>query len=190
MWCAFSLLIGSGTSSEGTPFYWGAATSAFQVEGCYDAACGGKGPSIWDEFTKIPGKIQQNANAKVADDSYHKYKEDIDMLKYLHVNAYRFSISWSRIFPEGRGRVNTIGVQYYNDVINELLANNITPFVTLYHWDLPNALEKEYSGWLAQSVEVIDAFSEYAKFCFKAFGDRVKNWITFNEVRCCFIFEI
>ena len=162
-------------------FYFGAATSAVQVEGCATRACAGKGPSIWDEFTKIPGRIINNDNAAIADDSYHKFSSDMDMIKYMGLNAYRFSISWPRLFPNGHGEINWEGVQYYNSIINMLAAANVTPFVTLYHWDMPQALEHEYSGWL-NGMEVIDSFVSYARFCFQEFGDRVKKWITFNEV--------
>lgn len=158
-------------------FIWGGATSAYQIEGAWNEE--GKGPSIWDVFTMIPGKIKNFENGNAACDHYHRYKEDVAMMKTLGLKAYRFSISWSRILPAGRGRLNTEGIAFYNSLIDELLANDITPWVTLYHWDLPAALEFELNGWLGH--EISDAFAEYAKICFTHFGDRVKNWITINE---------
>ena len=161
-------------------FFFGAATSAVQVEGCAEKSCAGKGPSIWDEFTKVPGRVAGNANASVADDSYHKFQQDLDMIDFMGLSAYRFSISWPRVFPEGRGRVNAAGVQYYNTLIDALVSRGVEPFVTLYHWDMPQTLEAEYGGWLG--AEAVRDFRDYASFCFKTFGDRVKKWITINEV--------
>lgn len=166
--------------STHTPFYFGAATSAAQVEGCAQRSCAGKGPSIWDDFTKVKGRVVGNADAAVADDSYHKMQADLDMIEHTGLTAYRFSISWPRIFPEGKGGVNQAGVDYYNALIDALLVRNVQPFVTLYHWDLPSALEQQYRGWLGR--EVVDDFVAYADFCFSTFGDRVKKWITINEV--------
>nr|DBA19707.1 TPA: hypothetical protein GDO54_015494 [Pyxicephalus adspersus] len=157
-------------------FRWGVSTSAYQVEGGWNAD--GKGPSTWDTFSKIPGNIQNNANGDVACDSYHQLDADLYMLKSLGVNSYRFSISWSRIFPTGQGTPNDKGVEYYNNLINGLLANNISPMVTLYHFDLPQALQ-DLGGW--ESNTVLDAFHNYADFCFRTFGDRVKFWMTFNQ---------
>jgi len=114
-------------------------------------------------------------------DQYHRYKEDVDLMKSLNFDAYRFSISWSRIFPDGEGRVNPEGVAYYNNLINYLLQKGMTPYVNIYHYDLPLALEKKYGGWL--SSKMADLFTEYADFCFKTYGDRVKHWFTFNEPR-------
>ncbi|KAH9328276.1 hypothetical protein KI387_000384, partial [Taxus chinensis] len=150
------------------------------VEGA--AAEGGKGPSIWDTFSRIPGKIANGQNADVAVDQYHRYKEDVQHLKYMGLDTYRFSISWPRIFPKGsprHGGVNEEGVAYYNNLINELIKNGIEPFVTLYHWDLPQALEDEYGGFL--SSKVVEDFSLFAEKCFEEFGDRVKYWLTLNE---------
>ncbi|XLS95329.1 hypothetical protein HN51_071337 [Arachis hypogaea] len=161
-------------------FIFGAASSSFQVEGAADE--GGREPSIWDTFThKYPGKIQDGSNGDVAADEYHHYKEDVEALKDMNMDAYRFSISWSRILPKGRlnGGVNKEGVNYYNNLINELLAKDIQPFVTIFHWDLPQALEDEYGGFL--SPEIVNDFQDYAEVCFKQFGDRVKHWITINE---------
>ncbi len=161
-------------------FVWGAATASYQIEGGYNAD--GKGPCIWDAYTAIPGKIMNNDRGNIACDSYHRYKEDIAMLKELGASAYRFSISWPRIMPTGRGEVNQAGIDYYNNLINGLLENGITPWVTLYHWDLPLALQLEIDGWLNR--ETAEHFAAYADICFENFGDRVKNWITFNEPWC------
>uniref|UniRef100_A0A2P2K1I3 Beta-glucosidase 12-like n=1 Tax=Rhizophora mucronata TaxID=61149 RepID=A0A2P2K1I3_RHIMU len=161
-------------------FLFGTASSAYQYEGA--AKEGGRGPSIWDTFThRFPGKIADGSNGDVAIDSYHRYKEDVGIMKQMGLDAYRFSISWSRILPNGKpsGGVNREGVTYYNNLINELLVNGIQPFVTLFHWDMPQALEDEYGGFL--SPKVVDDFRGYAETCFKEFGDRVKHWITLNE---------
>uniref|UniRef100_A0A0E0P047 beta-glucosidase n=1 Tax=Oryza rufipogon TaxID=4529 RepID=A0A0E0P047_ORYRU len=171
-------------------FVFGTATSAFQVEGM--AASGGRGPSIWDPFVHTPGNIAGNGNADVTTDEYHRYKiityivfllaqEDVDLLKSLNFDAYRFSISWSRIFPDGEGKVNTEGVAYYNNLIDYVIKQGLIPYVNLNHYDLPLALQKKYEGWL--SPKIVGVFSDYAEFCFKTYGDRVKNWFTFNEPR-------
>ncbi|NWR57682.1 LPH hydrolase, partial [Bucorvus abyssinicus] len=158
-------------------FTWGVSSSAYQVEGGWDAD--GKGPSIWDNFTHVPGNIKNNDNGDIACDSYNKVEEDIYLLRALGVKNYRFSLSWSRIFPSGRNNsINNHGVNYYNRLIDGLVANNITPIVTLYHWDLPQALQ-DIGGW--ESTALIDLFDSFADFCFQTFGDRVKFWITFNE---------
>ncbi len=157
-------------------FVWGAATAAYQIEG-------GRGYSIWDAFCRIPGRVHAMANGDVACDSYHRVEEDVRMLKLLGVNAYRFSIAWPRIQPGGRGAPNPEGIAYYNKLIDLLLANGITPFVTLYHWDLPLDLQMAHDGWLNR--EIVDDFTAYATLCFDAFGDRVKHWITLNEPWCC-----
>ncbi|KAL6637073.1 hypothetical protein ACP70R_024645 [Stipagrostis hirtigluma subsp. patula] len=171
-------------------FVFGTATSAYQVEGMANA--GGRGPSVWDAFAHTPvvgphvpkvytGHIVGNQNADVTVDQYHHYKEDVDLMKRFNFDAYRFSISWSRIFPDGEGRVNQEGVAYYNNLINYLLQKGITPYVNLYHYDLPLALEKKYGGWLNEKM--VELFTDYADFCFKTFGDRVNHWFTFNEPR-------
>ncbi|NXS97457.1 LPH hydrolase, partial [Jacana jacana] len=158
-------------------FTWGVSSSAYQIEGGWNAD--GKGPSIWDNFTHIPGHIQNNDTGDIACDSYNKVEEDIYLLRALGVKNYRFSLSWPRIFPNGRNNsINSHGVDYYNRLIDGLVANNITPIVTLYHWDLPQALQ-DIGGW--ESTELIDLFDSFADFCFQTFGDRVKFWITFNE---------
>ncbi|KAJ8416700.1 hypothetical protein AAFF_G00325780 [Aldrovandia affinis] len=164
-----------GTFPEG--FQWGVSSSAYQVEGGWDAD--GKGMSVWDTFTQKPGSIPNNANGNIACDSYHRTEEDLYMLRALGVTSYRFSVSWSRIFPDGqRGTPNQKGVDYYNRLIDGLLAYNITPMVTLYHWDLPQAL-MSIGGW--ENISMITLFNEFSDFCFDTFGDRVKFWLTFNE---------
>ncbi|XP_078085433.1 lactase/phlorizin hydrolase-like [Mustelus asterias] len=155
-------------------FVWSVSSSAYQIEGGWNAD--GKGPSIWDNFTHTSNMAQ---NGDIACDSYNKIDEDLYMLRALRVKNYHFSISWSRIFSDGRiDSLNLAGVDYYNKLIDGLLANNITPMVTLYHWDLPQALQ-DIGGW--EKEELIDVFNAYADYCFKTFGDRVKFWITFNE---------
>ncbi|KAL0464171.1 UNVERIFIED_CONTAM: Beta-glucosidase 44 [Sesamum latifolium] len=160
-------------------FVFGTAASAYQVEGM--ASKGGRGPSIWDTFIKEPGREPNNASGEVSVDQYHKYKADIDLMAKLNFDAYRFSISWPRIFPNGTGKVNKKGVAYYNRLINYMLKKGITPYPNLNHYDLPQALQDRYNGWLGR--QVVEDFADYADFCFKTFGDRVKNWQTFNEPR-------
>ncbi|KAJ1389836.1 Glycosyl hydrolases family 1, N-terminal conserved site [Sesbania bispinosa] len=158
-------------------FVFGTASSAFQYEGAVKED--GRGPSVWDTFSHSPGKIVDRSNADVAVDQYHRYEEDIQLMKDMGMDAYRFSISWSRIFSNGSGEINQAGIDHYNKLINALLAKGIEPYVTLYHWDLPQALEDKYKGWL--SPLIIKDFATYAETCFQKFGDRVKHWITFNE---------
>ncbi|KAG8380347.1 hypothetical protein BUALT_Bualt06G0006100 [Buddleja alternifolia] len=167
------------TRSDFPPhFTFGVATSAFQVEGAWNED--GRGPSIWDAFSRIPGKICDGSNADVAVDQYHRYKEDIELIAKLGFKAYRFSISWNRIFPDGLGtKVNVDGIRHYNNVINALLEKDIEPYVTLYHWDLPLNLLESIGGWLNE--EIVKYFATYAETCFSSFGDRVKKWITINE---------
>ncbi|XP_031248152.1 beta-glucosidase 44-like [Pistacia vera] len=167
-------------------FAFGASTSAYQVEGM--ALEEGRGSSIWDSFVRSSGKIKDKSTADVTVDQYHHYKEDIDLLRDLNFDSYRFSISWSRIFPDGTGKVNWKGVDYYNRLIDYLLEKGITPYVNLHHFDLPEVLEKRYSGWLCKKKEIVKDFADYADFCFKLFGDRVKNWFTLNEPRLASIF--
>lgn len=157
-------------------FLFGAASASYQVEGGWNE--GGKGVTNWDVFSKIPGKTFENTNGDVAVDHYHRYKEDIKLMAEMGLESYRFSISWARIIPDGVGEVNQEGIEFYNNIINECLKYGIVPFATLYHWDFPQVLE-EQGGWLNKNM--IDAFAKYAETCFKAFGDRVKHWITFNE---------
>jgi len=158
-------------------FLWGGATSSYQIEGAWLED--GKGPSIWDVFCMIPGKVAHYENGNIACDHYHRVKEDVALMKSIGLQAYRFSISWPRIFPSGRGTINQKGIDFYNSLIDELIKNDIIPWVTLYHWDLPAALEFEINGWLGEEID--DVFAEYADACFHHFGDRVKNWITINE---------
>jgi beta-glucosidase len=158
-------------------FTWGSATSSYQIEGAHDLD--GKGPSIWDAFSAIPGKIYQNHHGQIACDHYHKMSEDIALMKAMGLKAYRFSISWPRLLPTGVGKPIKEGIHFYSKLIDQLLDNGIEPWVTLYHWDLPLALQFEMDGWLGDSI--IDAFESYADLCFEYFGDRVKNWITINE---------
>ncbi|KAM6580396.1 hypothetical protein CsatA_004170 [Cannabis sativa] len=158
-------------------FIFGTASSAYQFEGAANE--GNKGVSIWDTFTKQPGKILDFSNANTAVDQYHRFESDIGLMKDLGMDAYRFSISWSRIFPNGTGESNPEGISYYNSLIDALLEKGIKPFVTLYHWDLPQMLEDRYEGWL--NNQIVKDFEHYAVTCFDAFGDRVKHWITFNE---------
>jgi len=157
-------------------FLWGTATASYQIEGAWNED--GKGESIWDMVSHTPGKIGNEDTGDIACDHYHRYKEDVQLMKQLNLNAYRFSISWPRIFPLGRGEINEKGVTFYDNLINELLKNEIQPVVTLYHWDLPLALQ-EIGSW--ENREVVEAYVEYTKFMFDHYGDRVKKWITFNE---------
>ncbi|GLT27569.1 hypothetical protein SLA2020_025560 [Shorea laevis] len=158
-------------------FVFGTASSAFQYEGAVKED--GRGATIWDTFSHTSGKITDGSNADVAEDQYHRYPEDIQLMKDMGMDAYRFSIAWSRIFPNGTRAINQAGVDHYNNLINGLLANGIEPYVTLYHWDLPQALEDKYTGWL--DPQIVNDFAVYAETCFQKFGDRVKHWITFNE---------
>jgi len=157
-------------------FLWGAATAAYQIEGAPDAD--GKGPSIWDTFSHTPGKTFHGETGDVATDSYHRYPEDIEMLKRLGVGAYRFSLSWPRIQADGRGAANNRGLDYYNRVVDALLEAGIEPAITLYHWDLPQALQ-DTGGWANR--DIASAFAEFAGIAGAAFGDRVGRWITLNE---------
>jgi beta-glucosidase len=157
-------------------FLWGVATSAYQIEGAWNED--GKGPSIWDVFTHTPGNIYQNQTGDVACDHYHRWPEDVALLRQLGVNLYRFSISWLRVLPEGRGRVNKAGLDFYDRLVDALLAAGIQPFPTLYHWDLPQALQ-ENGGWPER--ETIAAFVEYTQVVAKRLGDRVRWWTTHNE---------
>jgi beta-glucosidase len=158
-------------------FLWGCATSAYQIEGA--AFTDGRGLSIWDSFAHTAGKTFQGQTGDVADDSYHRYRKDVGLLKELGASAYRFSIAWARIFPQGTGKPNEPGLAYYDRLIDELLASGITPYPTLFHWDLPEALP---GGW--QSRDTAKAFADYAGFVAKRFCDRVQHFITTNEMFC------
>ncbi|WP_294379546.1 glycoside hydrolase family 1 protein, partial [uncultured Clostridium sp.] len=155
-------------------FLWGSATAAYQIEGAYLE--GGKGLSVWDEFVRIPGKTFKGTNGDVAVDHYHRYLEDIKLMHEMGLKAYRFSISWPRIYPEGNGQVNEEGLKFYENIIDECIKYGIEPMVTIYHWDLPKALQDKYNGW--ESRNIIDDFVNYATTLFKRFGDKVKYWIT------------
>nr|XP_023882289.1 beta-glucosidase 11-like isoform X1 [Quercus suber] len=156
-------------------FVFGSGTSAYQVEGAANED--GRGPSIWDSFSHS-GKMH-GGNGDIACDQYHKYKDDVQLMVDTGLEAYRFSISWSRLIPNGRGPVNPKGLQYYNNLINELSSNGIQPHVTLHHSDFPQALEDKYGGWLSR--EMVKDFTAYADVCFRNFGDRVLHWTTMNE---------
>jgi len=158
-------------------FVWGCSTAAYQVEG--GAKDGGRGPSVWDTFSHTAGKTHNGDTGDVSADSYHLYKDDVQLMKGLGVQGYRMSISWSRVFPNGTGAPNQAGIDYYSRVIDELLANQITPYVTLFHWDLPQALP---GGW--QNRDTPKAFGDYAAYVTKHLGDRVNHWMTTNEFVC------
>ncbi|KAG2675046.1 hypothetical protein I3843_13G145700 [Carya illinoinensis] len=167
-------------SSFPSDFYFGAASASYQYEGAVTE--GGRKPSMWDYYShKYPGMIADGSNGDVAIDQYHRYKEDIAILKDMGGNAYRFSIAWVRIIPTGKlsDGVNAEGVAYYNNLINELIAQGLTPFATIFHWDIPQTLEEEYGGFLSEKV--LPDFTDFAEVCYKEFGDRVKHWITLNE---------
>ncbi|MDI3291937.1 GH1 family beta-glucosidase [Polyangium sp. 15x6] len=160
-------------------FVWGTATSSYQIEGA--ATEDGRGESIWDRFSKTPGKVNDGTNGDVACDHYHRYRDDIALMKDLGVRAYRFSVAWPRILPKGRGEVNAAGLDFYDRIVDTLLAAGIEPFVTLYHWDLPQALQDE-GGWTNRATA--EAFVTYADVLSRRLGDRVKKWITHNEPWC------
>lgn len=166
-------------SSKGFPegFLWGSASAAYQVEGGWDAD--GKGISNWDTFVRIPGKTFKATTGDVAVDHYHRYKEDVALMAEMGLKTYRFSISWSRIYPEGNGQVNQAGLDFYDHLIDECLKYGIEPMVTVYHWDLPQTLVDSYNGW--EDRKIVDDYVNYATTLFKQYGDRVKYWITMNE---------
>jgi beta-glucosidase len=160
-------------------FVWGVATSSYQIEGAANE--GGRGQSIWDTFCKVPGKVANFDNGDMACDHYHRYKEDLDLMKWMGVKAYRFSVAWPRVIPDGVGRVNEMGLDFYDRLIDSLLEREIAPWLTMYHWDLPEALQLR-GGW--NNREVVEWFGEYAEVLTSRFGDRVKNWMTLNEPLC------
>lgn len=160
-------------------FIWGVATSSYQIEGA--ANIDGRGESIWDTFCRVPGKVANGDNGDVACDHYHRYKEDLDLMKWLGVDAYRFSVAWPRVIPNGTGAINKAGLDFYNRVIDGALQRGIEPWLTMYHWDLPEALQKR-GGW--NNRESVEWFGEYAQLLTSKFGDRVKNWMTLNEPLC------
>ncbi len=157
-------------------FLWGAATSAYQIEG--SPLADGAGPSIWQRFSHSPGLVKNGENGDVACDHYRLYEDDVRLMRDLGLNAYRFSVSWSRVLPEGKGRVNDRGLDFYRRLVDALLANGIQPSVTLYHWDLPAALD-DRGGWL--NPDIADWFAAYASVMYKALDDRVEMWATLNE---------
>jgi beta-glucosidase len=160
-------------------FVWGVATSSYQIEGAANED--GRGKSIWDTFCKVPGKVANFDNGDIACDHYHRYKEDLDLMKWMGVKAYRFSVAWPRVIPDGVGRVNEMGLDFYDRLIDSLLEREIAPWLTMYHWDLPEALQLR-GGW--NNREVVEWFGEYAEVLTSRFGDRVKNWMTLNEPLC------
>jgi beta-glucosidase len=175
----------SAETASGTPierhfpqgFLWGSATASYQVEGAVNED--GRGPSIWDTFSHTPGKVKNNDTGDVANDHYHRYKEDVQLMKALGLKTYRFSVAWPRVFPQGTGTPNPKGLDFYNRLVDELLANNIQPYCTLYHWDLPQALEDK-GGW--QSRDTSEAFAAYAGYVAEHLSDRVKYFMTLNEM--------
>jgi len=158
-------------------FVWGTATSAYQIEGAVSED--GRGPSIWDIFSHTPGKIGDNTNADRANDHYHRYKEDVGLIKDLGAKAYRFSVAWPRVFPNGDGAPNPKGLDFYNRLVDELLAQGIEPYATLYHWDLPQSLQDRVGGW--QSSDTSKAFGDYSGYVAERLSDRIKNFFTINE---------
>jgi len=176
--------------NEGTPsvealsslpadFVWGAATSSYQIEGAHDVD--GRSPSIWDTFCKVPGAIDGGDTGDVACDHYHRWREDLDLVQQLGLDAYRFSVAWPRIIPDGTGAVNQKGLDFYERLVDTLLEQGVTPYVTLYHWDLPQVLQDK-GGW--PNRDTAHAFAEYASVVVSALGDRVTNWVTLNEPLC------
>jgi beta-glucosidase len=160
-------------------FVWGAASSAYQTEGAWDAD--GKGRSVWDDFTHKKDSIANGENGDIACDAYHRYAEDVGLLKQMGARAYRFSFSWPRILPEGRGSVNKKGLAHYDALVDLLLSYGITPYATLFHWDLPSGLQKE-GGWLAGGAA--EAFGEFSQVIARHFHGRIENYITLNEPQC------
>ena len=158
-------------------FRWGLATASYQIEGAWDED--GKGPSIWDTYAHTPGKIANGDTGDVANDHYHRYPEDVALMRSIGATAYRFSIAWPRIFPDGTGQPNPKGLDFYQRLVDELLSAGIEPFATLYHWDLPQSLQDRYGGW--QSAETSKAFGAYAGYMAEQLGDRVKHFFTINE---------
>jgi beta-glucosidase len=160
----------------GDDFYWGVSTAAFQTEGAWNAD--GKSPSVWDVFTQKKGKVYENQNAFIACDFYNRYEQDIDIIKQLNIPNFRFSIAWTRILPNGTGNINQDGIDYYNKVIDYCLKQGVEPWLTLYHWDLPQVLEVK-GGWTNR--DSIQWFTNFVKVCAQSFGDRVKHWMVMNE---------
>jgi beta-glucosidase len=166
-------------SAFGPGFKLGVATSAYQIEGAVGED--GRAPSIWDRFTHLPGKIKDDKSGDVACDHYHRMQEDVELMAWLGVDAYRFSVAWPRVLPQGRGQVNTRGLDFYDRLVDSLLSHGIAPAATLYHWDLPDALEQR-GGWLSRATA--DAFAEYTAVVADRLSDRVELWLTHNEPWC------
>ena len=160
-------------------FQWGVSTSAYQIEGA--ASEGGRGPSIWDVFATAPGAVYQRQNGDIADDHYHRVREDVALMAELGIRSYRFSVAWPRVIPDGTGPTNPLGLSFYDRLVDTLLEHNIEPTLTLYHWDLPLVLH-DRGGWLSRNTAL--AFAEYADVVSRHLGDRVKRWITINEPFC------
>jgi beta-glucosidase len=169
---------GGGQGRQFPPgFLWGTATASYQAEGA--AKEDGRGPSIWDTFSHTPGKVANNDTGDVSTDHYHRYKEDVQLMKSLGCKAYRFSIAWPRIFPEGTGAPNPKGLEFYSRLVDELLANGIQPFATLFHWDLPQAIQDRFGGW--EKRDAAKAFADYAGYVAEHLSDRIKHFFTINE---------
>ena len=160
-------------------FVWGAATSSYQIEGT--GRDSGKGQNIWDVFTKEPGRVYEGHTGDIACDHYHRFREDVAYMKELGLKGYRFSIDWSRVLPEGTGKVNEKGIDFYNALIDELLEQRIEPYITLYHWELPYEIYKR-GGWM--NPEIVEWFGQYARLVAERFSDRVKYFFTLNEPQC------
>ena len=170
----------SGGAAFPKDFWWGAATASYQIEGAANED--GRKPSIWDTFSKTAGKTENGDTGDVACDHYHRYEDDVKLMAELGVKHYRFSISWSRVIPDGRGAVNQKGLDFYKRLADSLLQHGITPHATLFHWDLPQALQDRYLGW--QSREIVNDFGAYAEVIGKNLGDRIKDWMVMNEISC------
>ncbi|MFN7056770.1 GH1 family beta-glucosidase [Hyphomonas sp.] len=158
-------------------FVWGASTASYQIEGAHDVD--GRGPSIWDAFSAEPGRVKNGDTGNIACDHYHRYREDVALMRTANFSAYRFSVSWSRVLPEGRGAANAAGLDFYDRLTDELLAQGIEPWLCLYHWDLPLALHEAGLGWTSR--EIVPLFADYAGLLAQLLGDRVARWATFNE---------
>ncbi len=161
-------------------FLWGCATASYQIEGAHDAD--GRQPSVWDVFSRTPGKTVGGDTGDIACDHYHRYREDVALMKSLGLKAYRFSIAWPRVVPDGDGEVNQKGLDFYRRLVDELLSAGIEPFATCYHWDMPQATYRKHRGWHGR--QTAQDFARYAGICAKALGDRVRNWFTINEFSC------
>jgi beta-glucosidase len=161
-------------------FRWGCATASYQIEGGVKED--GRKPSVWDTFSHTPGKTHNGETGDVADDSYHRYKEDVQLMKHLGIKVYRLSVAWPRVFPDGVGQPNEKGLAYYQRVVDELVANGIDPYVTMFHWDLPQAMQDRNGGW--ESSDTSKAFADYAGYVAKHLSDRVHHFFTTNEFVC------